>query len=198
MISTKPPKEYLQAKEVKAKESASKPGKDSSEEEAWGGEFSFKAKIDDDKVHSETMSNSILSNFTSSHNIVFNYPQLIFQDDGLDEGDEDDGVDEEDPKSQQIAEPPEYKRLISIHAGKGKGGMQDWLKVDPEKVRRLSLSEQELEKAVLTYGRDIIRYQFKPILKFVLSMILDLLTFGGIYSKNIFILWNLDFGCCFP
>ncbi|CAA3014201.1 phosphoinositide phospholipase C 2-like [Olea europaea subsp. europaea] len=135
MISTKPPKEYLQAKEVKAKESASKPGKDSSEEEAWGGEFSFKAKIDDDK------------------------------DDGLDEGDEDDGVDEEDPKSQQIAEPPEYKRLIAIHAGKGKGGMQDWLKVDPEKVRRLSLSEQELEKAVLTYGRDIIRFTQSNILR---------------------------------
>ncbi|KAL2549622.1 Phosphoinositide phospholipase C 2 [Forsythia ovata] len=135
MISTKPPKEYLQAKEAKVKESGSNKGKDSSEEEAWGTEFTdFKDKIDDDK------------------------------DDNLDEDDEDDGVDEEDPKSQEIAAPA-YKRLIAIHAGKGKGGMQDWLRVDPEKVRRLSLSEQELEKAVITYGRDIVRFTQRNILR---------------------------------
>lgn len=52
---------------------------------------------------------------------------------------------------------PEYRRLIAIHAGKGKGGMQDWLRVDPNKARRLSLSEQELEKAILTYAQDIVR-----------------------------------------
>ncbi|CAI9772231.1 unnamed protein product [Fraxinus pennsylvanica] len=129
MISTKPPKEYLQAKDAKAKESGSNKGKDSSEEEAWGREFSFKTKIDDD------------------------------------DGDEDDGFDEEDPKSQQIAEPVEYKRLIAIHAGKGKGGMQDWLRVDPEKVRRLSLSEQELEKAIITHGREIVRFTQRNILR---------------------------------
>lgn len=55
-------------------------------------------------------------------------------------------------------EAPEYRRLIAIHAGKGKGGMQDWLKVDPDKVRRLSLSEMELDKAVVTYAQDIVRY----------------------------------------
>ncbi|KAL2526528.1 Phosphoinositide phospholipase C 2 [Abeliophyllum distichum] len=132
MISTKPPKEYLQAKEAKVKESGPNKGKDSSEEEAWGREFTdFKANIDDDK------------------------------DDDLDE---DDGVDEEDPKSQQIAAPA-YKRLIAIHAGKGKGGMEDWLRVDPEKVRRLSLSEQELEKAAITYGRDIVRFTQRNILR---------------------------------
>lgn len=54
-------------------------------------------------------------------------------------------------------EAPEYRRLIAIHAGKGKGGMQDWLRVEPNKVRRLSLSEQELEKAVVTYAQDIVR-----------------------------------------
>ena len=38
-------------------------------------------------------------------------------------------------------EAPEYRRLIAIHAGKPKGGLAECLKVDPDKVRRLSLSE---------------------------------------------------------
>ena len=53
---------------------------------------------------------------------------------------------------------PEYRNLIAIHAGKGKGGLDDWLKVDPDKVRRLSLSEQELENAAKTHGPQIVRY----------------------------------------
>ncbi|KAK6156132.1 hypothetical protein DH2020_010380 [Rehmannia glutinosa] len=113
MISTKPPKEYLQAKDVKVKDSDSKKEKDSAEEEAWGSEFNFKAKTDDN--------------------------------------------------NQNVA--PEYKRLIAIHAGKGKGGMQDWLRVDPNKVRRLSLSEQELEKAIITHGRDIVRFTQRNMLR---------------------------------
>lgn len=63
---------------------------------------------------------------------------------------------EEDFKLDQY-EAPEYRRLIAIHAGKGRGGMHDWLRVEPNKVRRLSLSEQELEKAVATYTQDIVR-----------------------------------------
>ncbi|KAI3458553.1 hypothetical protein Pfo_015216 [Paulownia fortunei] len=133
IISTKPPKEYLQAKDVKVKEDDPKKGKDSAEEEAWGSELiNFKAKMDDNK------------------------------DDDLDEDDEDD--DGEDPKAQQN-EAPEYKRLIAIHAGKGKGGMQEWLRVDPNKVRRLSLSEQELEKAIITYGKDIVRFTQRNLLR---------------------------------
>lgn len=69
------------------------------------------------------------------------------------ESDED---DEEDSKLEQN-EALEYRRLIAIHAGKGKGGMQDWHKVDPNKVRHLSLSEMELEKAIVTYAQDIVR-----------------------------------------
>lgn len=76
----------------------------------------------------------------------------------LDEEDDDDEEDLEDDLKAQQNEAPEYKRLIAIHAGKGKGGLDDWLKVDPNKVRRLSLSEQELEKAVITHGKEIVRY----------------------------------------
>jgi len=34
------------------------------------------------------------------------------------------------------------------------------LKVEPDKVRRLSLSESQLEKAAETYGKEIVRYQY--------------------------------------
>lgn len=53
---------------------------------------------------------------------------------------------------------PEYKRLITIHAGKPKGGcLKDALKVHGDKVRRLSLSEQALQKAVASNGTDVVR-----------------------------------------
>jgi len=52
---------------------------------------------------------------------------------------------------------PEYKRLITIHAGKPKGPVKDHLNVVGG-VKRLSLSEQELERASTTYGSDIVRY----------------------------------------
>lgn len=35
--------------------------------------------------------------------------------------------------------------------------MKDWLRVYADKVRRLSLSEQELEKAIIDYAQDIVR-----------------------------------------
>lgn len=52
---------------------------------------------------------------------------------------------------------PEYRNLIAIHAGKLKGSLENWLHIDSDKVRRLSLSEQELENAARTNGTDIVR-----------------------------------------
>ncbi|KAM3375886.1 phosphoinositide phospholipase C 2 isoform X2 [Capsicum galapagoense] len=80
----------------------------------------------------------------------------------VDEG-EDDEDDEGDSKSEKSAT-SEYKCLIAIHAGKGKG-LSDWLRVDPNKVRRLSLSEQELERAVDTRGKEIIRFTQQNLLR---------------------------------
>ncbi|CAL5322699.1 unnamed protein product [Camellia sinensis] len=138
IISTKPPKEYLQMKEVKEKEDETQKVKDSADEEAWGKEVpDIKAGVaSDDK------------------------DDLSEEKDDQDEEDLDDGK----LKSQQIVA-PEYKRLIAIHAGKGKGGLDDWLRVDPDKVRRLSLSEQELEKAVITHGKEIIRFTQRNMLR---------------------------------
>ncbi|KAI3783466.1 hypothetical protein L1987_42549 [Smallanthus sonchifolius] len=83
--------------------------------------------------------------------------------DDKDDSDEDDSEDDEDLHSDDVA--PEYRSLIAIHAGKGKGGLDDWLKVNPDKVRRLSLSEHELEKAAKTHGPQIVRFTQRNILR---------------------------------
>jgi len=79
----------------------------------------------------------------------------LLQDD-LDGNDDDDDDDDEDKS--KINAPPQYKHLIAIHAGKPKGGITECLKVDPDKVRRLSLSEEQLEKAAEKYAKQIVRY----------------------------------------
>ncbi|KAK1271573.1 Phosphoinositide phospholipase C 2 [Acorus gramineus] len=61
---------------------------------------------------------------------------------------------DDDPTSNQNTA-PEYKRLITIHAGKPKGGLHVALRVDPNKYRRLSLSEQELEKAAESRSMEL-------------------------------------------
>lgn len=83
--------------------------------------------------------------------------------DELDEEDDDDS-EEEDPKFQPDTA-CEYRKLITIHAGKPKGHLRDALKVDPDKVRRLSLSETQLSKATVSHGADIIRFTEKNILR---------------------------------
>ena len=47
---------------------------------------------------------------------------------------------------------------FTIHAGKLKSGLRNVLKLVDEKVRRLSLNEQALEKAAASYGSDLVRY----------------------------------------
>nr|GMD25284.1 phosphoinositide phospholipase C 4-like [Ipomoea batatas] len=111
VISTKPPKEYLEAKTINEKQSSSLSRKDS-DDDTWGAEPStLTADQDDDKKANA------------------------------------------------------YKRLIAIHAGKPKGGMKEALKIEPDKVRRLSLSEQALEKAAEVHGTDVVRFTQRNILR---------------------------------
>ncbi|CAA0834406.1 Phosphoinositide phospholipase C 2 [Striga hermonthica] len=136
LISTKPPKEYLGVKKFEVNESSSDKGQDSAEDEARRRQVvDFKSKIGCSKDADE---------------------------DG--EGVDTDEDDEEDPKLQQQAA-SQYRNLIAIPAGKGKGGMQEWLRVDPTKVRRLSLSEQEFEKAIAQFGKDIVRFTQNNLLR---------------------------------
>ncbi|KAG1338007.1 putative Phosphoinositide phospholipase C 6 [Cocos nucifera] len=51
---------------------------------------------------------------------------------------------------------PRYRRLITIHAQKPNGRLRDSLKMDHDKLRRLSLSEQEFEKAAASYRDDVV------------------------------------------
>lgn len=54
-----------------------------------------------------------------------------------------------------------YMQLIGIHSGKSKGRrLKDELRLDLEKVRRLSLSEQKFRKATTSYGTEVVRYSY--------------------------------------
>ncbi|XVF69006.1 hypothetical protein PTKIN_Ptkin11bG0046400 [Pterospermum kingtungense] len=76
----------------------------------------------------------------------------------LDEGEHVPDEDEEKAVTQ-------YRQIIAIHAGKLKGGLDNWLSDDPRKVRRLSLSEQELESAAKTHGTKIVRFTQRNLLR---------------------------------
>ncbi|KAK7311239.1 hypothetical protein RJT34_09249 [Clitoria ternatea] len=136
IISTKPPKEYLEAKEVQDKENKSRKEKPA-DDEAWGKEVP--------SLRGGTISD---------------YKQNSGDEDDLDDKDDTDEAE----RSQQNAA-AEYRRLIAIHAGKPKGGLNECLKVDPDKVRRLSLSELQLEKAAVTHGKEIVRFTQRNILR---------------------------------
>ncbi|KAK9282589.1 hypothetical protein L1049_010806 [Liquidambar formosana] len=133
LLSTKPPKEYLESKNVKDKGNVSSKGSDSSEEEASGKEMPDLTA----ELEADDMSDS-------------------------DQDDEDSDIC--DRKSRQLGA-PEYKHLIAIHAGKPKGGLKEALKVVTDKVKRLSLSEQALQKAAMSHGTDVVRFTQKNILR---------------------------------
>ncbi|XP_022731537.1 phosphoinositide phospholipase C 4-like [Durio zibethinus] len=136
IISTKPPKEYLEAQNNKDKMNNSQKGKDS-DDDVWGKEpAELTANQEDDKTDSDASENN--------------------QDD-----EDSDALEPEVSPS----EAPVYHRLIAIHAGKPKGGLKEALKVELDKVRRLSLSEQALEKATMSNGRDVVRFTQKNFLR---------------------------------
>ncbi|KAK3018027.1 hypothetical protein RJ639_004517, partial [Escallonia herrerae] len=137
IISTKPPKDYLESKSITEKDNGSNKVKDSSEEGAWGKEVSnLKDKFE------------------------------AFDENAPDQGEFQDEEDfkDEDHNLRKNA-PPEYKHLIAIQARKRKGGIKEWFHVDPSKVTRISLREQQLEKAVRTHGTDIIRFTQRNLLR---------------------------------
>eukprot|EP00257_Ricinus_communis_P026890 XP_025014304.1 phosphoinositide phospholipase C 2-like isoform X2 [Ricinus communis] len=116
LISTKPPKEYLESHKSREKATRQKSRKSPKKEQS-----------EDEK------------------------DQLGEQDHLPDE-------DEENTAS-------EYRNVIAIHAGKPKGPSENWLSIDPNRVRRLSLSEQELENAARTQGEEIIRFTQQNFLR---------------------------------
>ncbi|CAM8973313.1 unnamed protein product [Rhodiola kirilowii] len=142
IISTKPPKEYLQSSSEKTgkdkdDESLLNGNKDSSDDDSWGKELpDFKERLEDqpDKIYPEDVEDDI-----------------SYQDDG----------NTKIERSVTLA----YKNLIAIHARARKGGFKEWFKLEADKVRRLSLREHVLEKAVLTHGKEIIRFTQDNLLR---------------------------------
>ncbi|KVI09936.1 hypothetical protein Ccrd_011648 [Cynara cardunculus var. scolymus] len=72
--------------------------------------------------------------------------------------------EDEDVKYEQKAS-PEYNQLIGIHAAKVKDGLRKALMVGSGKGKRISLSEQTLEKGASLCGTDIVRFTQKNILR---------------------------------
>ncbi|KAM7260237.1 hypothetical protein ACFE04_015978 [Oxalis oulophora] len=135
IISTKPPTEYLKTKK-RTKSKKSKSRKEKdSDDDEWGKEP---------------------SELTAEH--LREYDE---KSDSISSETE----DEDDDSSDNEMQTSEYKRLIAIHAGKPKGGLKEALKIEPNKVKRLSLSEQALEKAAASHGKDVIRFTQKNILR---------------------------------
>ncbi|WCJ19864.1 Phosphoinositide phospholipase C 4 [Euphorbia peplus] len=140
IISTKPPKEYLESScvgNLKQKDTCAF-GKNSSGDEEVEDE-----EEDDDDDEEELISGT----------------SYLPADDRDDE--------EYDSKSgrRSSCSSPEYKRLITIHAGKPKGKLKNALKTGAANVRRLSMSEQELEKASSTHGMDLVRFTQENIIR---------------------------------
>ncbi|PON85483.1 Phosphoinositide phospholipase C family [Trema orientale] len=135
IISTKPPKEYLQTKTIKETEdNGSKKRRDSDE-------ISRKKEALDHEQEEEDSESD-----TSEHNR--------------------DGEENNISKiNRSISGAPGYKSLIAIHAGKPKGGLKEQLKVEIDKVRRLSLSEQALERATTFHGTQVVRFTQKNFLR---------------------------------
>lgn len=75
----------------------------------------------------------------------------------MEEPNDSDGENDEEEKLQQQVS-LEYRNLIAIPAGKAKGKLHDWLRVDSISGKRLSLSEIVFGKAIPEYGKEIIRY----------------------------------------
>ncbi|CAM0145088.1 unnamed protein product [Urochloa decumbens] len=144
LLSTKPPKEYLESKVGSMKEGDADlhPGKGAGDDAAWGKEVpDFHTEIQSAKKHDDDVS------------------------DRQRDDDEDDDDDDEEEQKMQPHIAPQYKHLITIRAGKPKGSLADALKSDPDKVRRLSLSEQQLAKVAEDHGTEIVRFTQRNILR---------------------------------
>ncbi|XP_066338903.1 phosphoinositide phospholipase C 2-like isoform X1 [Miscanthus floridulus] len=154
IISTKPPQEYKEFLKVKDNQNGSGNIADLPD--------TGSLRRIDSNADNQNGSGNLAVDTGSLRRIVSNADESDGKDE-LDEQDEEDS-DEDDPKFQQDTA-CEYRKLITIQAGKPKGHLRDALKVDPEKVRRLSLSETQLAKATTSHGAEVIRFTQNNILR---------------------------------
>ncbi|KAJ0021111.1 hypothetical protein Pint_32543 [Pistacia integerrima] len=140
IISTKPPKEYLETKSTNSNRYNSM-NENNSNEDTWGKDSSDVSvnQADDEKSSDYD---------TSEHN----------------QYDEDNEVCED--QSSALYGVLAYRQLIGIHSGKSKGSrLKDELRLELEKVRRISLSEKKFRKATTSYGTEVVRFTQRNILR---------------------------------
>ncbi|KAL8242276.1 hypothetical protein R6Q59_012578 [Mikania micrantha] len=156
ILSTKPPKEYLRSKNVgKERSSVDKEDKDSSDDELEDHKHSNSDQDEDDGRCS-------ISDRYCSNEVSTSTSQPLSEFLGIDYEDDDDDI--EDEKYGHL-KGLEYKHLIAIHASKPKNGTRKALRDEHRKAKRLSLSEQALQRAANLYGVDIVRFTQKYILR---------------------------------
>ncbi|KAK9059712.1 hypothetical protein SSX86_020416 [Deinandra increscens subsp. villosa] len=153
ILSTKPPKEYLQSKHAGKERSSA--DKDSSDDELEDPR-SNSDQDDDDvgcSVSDRYCANEVSSSTTQplSEILGVNYEDY-----------DDDDIEDEKFEHQKGLE---YKHLIAIHASKPKNGTRRALREEHRKAKRLSVSEQALQKAANHNGVDIVRFTQKYILR---------------------------------
>lgn len=111
------------------------------------------------KPPNESLESERVNDKRTTNNIVFSTISDCFE--SKSGSDEDSKNEEEDAQG----EVPEYKDLIAIHAVKKTGDVREALHVDSNKVKRLSLSEQELVEACIEHGQQIVRFTQRNILR---------------------------------
>ncbi|XP_031271141.1 phosphoinositide phospholipase C 2-like isoform X1 [Pistacia vera] len=127
LISTKPPKEYLETQDGKGNLQKSRSA-------------SMKEVPQIEKTYSKSLSDDA---------------------NDKDQAEQVEFIEEEDEDKAAL----QYRNLIAIHATKLKGGLGSWQGLTQSKVKRLSMSEQQLESAIKTHGKDIIKFTQKNILR---------------------------------
>ncbi|XP_076942253.1 phosphoinositide phospholipase C 6-like [Bidens hawaiensis] len=108
------------------------------------------------KEYLERQANSIMDgNMSNLNHDLSQFFHVEFEDEAEDAANE-------NPEQRT---PPEYVQLIGIHAAKASKELKKALTVDSGKAKRLSLSEQTLEKAASLCGTDLVRFTQKNILR---------------------------------
>uniref|UniRef100_A0A0C9RXU3 Phosphoinositide phospholipase C n=1 Tax=Wollemia nobilis TaxID=56998 RepID=A0A0C9RXU3_9CONI len=141
LISTKPPKEYLESKPAEVEENEEKLKMKTPDEEPWGDEI---------PEYGADVANEGKNSYATGS---------IAEDSDDDEGSIQRNTDKDAA--------PEYKRLITIRAGKPKGeSLKAALSVDEkQEVKRLSLSEPQLEKVASSHSKHLVRFTQKNFLR---------------------------------
>ncbi|KAK1415502.1 hypothetical protein QVD17_31284 [Tagetes erecta] len=142
ILSTKAPKEYLQSKNAGKERSSDDSNSDQDDDDDEDDE---RNGVRDGKCASE-----------ACYTTVQPLSKIL----GVEY--EDDDIEDENVGKKKALE---YKHLIAIRAYKPKNGTKKALREDPGRTKRLSLSEQALEKAANLYGDDIVRFTQKYILR---------------------------------